>query len=135
MSPEGPLPVTYEGGDLQTPTNLLVFVGDNPKAENPMLKDLPASIGNSGVLSVSWSQHPAGEAFGRARGRCRGTCGGPAPPPEEGWKRGLEVRTGGSPLNSLESRSLERKPVPPATYDAAGANDKDNALGLLWANS
>lgn len=63
MSPEGPLPVTYEGGDLQTPTNLLVFVGDNPKAENPMLKDLPASIGNSGVLSVSWSQHPAGEAY------------------------------------------------------------------------
>jgi len=63
MSPEGPLPITFEGGDLKNPTQLLVFVGDNVKADNVVLKDLPASIGSAGLISASWAQHPAGEGF------------------------------------------------------------------------
>merc|ERR1712232_503176 len=30
---------------------------------NTVLKDLVASMGSAGMLSISWSQHPAGEAF------------------------------------------------------------------------
>merc|ERR1712050_253142 len=63
MSPEGPLPTTLEAGNTKNPSALLVWIGDNPKAENTILKDLSASIGSAGMLSISWSQHPAGEAY------------------------------------------------------------------------
>merc|ERR1711920_175396 len=63
MSPEGPLPTTMEMGNTENPNSLLVWIGDNPKADNTVLKDLPASIGSAGMLSMSWSQHPAGEAY------------------------------------------------------------------------
>merc|ERR1712151_601662 len=63
MSPEGPLPITLEAGNTKNPSSLLVWIGDTPKAENTALKDLPASIGSAGMLSISWSQHPAGEAY------------------------------------------------------------------------
>merc|ERR1712060_757970 len=63
MSPEGPLPTTLEAGNTKNPSSLIVWIGDNAKAENTVLKDLPASIGSAGMLSISWSQHPAGEAY------------------------------------------------------------------------
>merc|ERR1712217_961593 len=63
MSPEGPLPTTLEAGNTKNPQSLLVWIGDNPKAENAVLKELPASAGSAGMLSISWSQHPAGEAY------------------------------------------------------------------------
>jgi len=63
MSPEGPLPTTLESGNTKNPSSLLVWIGDNPKAENTVLKDLSALTGSAGMLSISWSQHPAGEAF------------------------------------------------------------------------
>jgi predicted esterase len=62
-SPEGPLPVTLEGGNKRNPTSLVVWVGDNPGSENKILKDLSASIGQSAFMCVSWSQHPAGEGL------------------------------------------------------------------------
>merc|ERR1712039_662890 len=63
MSPEGPLPTTLEAGNTKNPQSLLIWIGDTPKAENTVLKELAASTGSAGILSVSWSQHPAGEAF------------------------------------------------------------------------
>lgn len=63
MSPEGPLPSTLEGGNTTNPSSLLIWIGDNPKAEGALLKDIGASIGTSGLLSLAWSQHPAGEAY------------------------------------------------------------------------
>merc|ERR1712056_3635 len=52
MSPEGPLPTTLESGNTKNPSALLVWIGDNPKEENTVLKDLPASIGSAGMLSI-----------------------------------------------------------------------------------
>merc|ERR1712039_300400 len=63
MSPEGPLPTTMEAGNTTNPKALLVWIGDNPKAEGAILKALPESCNSSAILSLAWSQHPAGEAF------------------------------------------------------------------------
>jgi predicted esterase len=52
-----------EAGNKRNPSSLVVWLGDNPKAENQVLKDLPAVIGTAGLISVSWSQHPAGEGL------------------------------------------------------------------------
>lgn len=64
MSPEGPLPTTWEAGNNQSPSALLVWVGDQPDAEKTVLRgllnSLPASVG---LVCLSWSQHPAGEAL------------------------------------------------------------------------
>merc|ERR1712217_71158 len=56
MSPEGPLPTTLEAGNTKNPSSLLVWIGDTPKTENTILKDLPSLIGSAGMLSISWSQ-------------------------------------------------------------------------------
>jgi len=63
MSPEGPLPITMEAGNITNPKSLLVWIGDNPKAESAILKTLPESSKAAAVLSLAWTQHPAGEAF------------------------------------------------------------------------
>merc|ERR1711865_150581 len=63
ISPEGPLPTTWEAGNKRSPTSLVVWVGDQPKAENAALKDLPASLGSAGLISVAWSEHSAGEGM------------------------------------------------------------------------
>jgi len=63
MSPEGPLPIATEAGNKQNPSSLVVWLGDQPKGENAVLKDLPTSIGAAGFLSLSWTQHPAGEGL------------------------------------------------------------------------
>merc|ERR1712045_950841 len=63
MSPEGPLPITLEAGNKKSPSSLVVWVGDNPKAENALLKDLPSSLGSAALMAISWSQHPAGEGM------------------------------------------------------------------------
>jgi len=62
-SPEGPLPATMEVGNKSNPGSLVVWVGDNPKAENAVLKDLSSVLGTAGMVSFSWSQHPAGEGL------------------------------------------------------------------------
>lgn len=62
MSPEGPLPATLEAGSQQ-PSSLVVWIGDNPKAENAILGSLSSSIGNAALACFSWSQHPAGEGL------------------------------------------------------------------------
>merc|ERR1719497_52125 len=46
-SPEGPLPTTLDAGNKRSPNSLVVWVGDNPKAENPLVKDISGSIGMS----------------------------------------------------------------------------------------
>merc|ERR1712166_1678421 len=63
MSPEGPLPITWEAGNKRSPTSLVVWVGDNPRAENAALRDLPASLGSAALMSLSWSEHAAGEGM------------------------------------------------------------------------
>merc|ERR1711972_1047668 len=63
MSPEGQLPITMEAGNTKNPSSLLVWIGDNPKAEGAVLKGLPESSNSSAMLSLAWTQHPAGEAF------------------------------------------------------------------------
>lgn len=62
-SPEGPLPVTLEVGNKSSPSSLIVWIGDQPTAENALLKDMGSSIGASALMTVSWSQHPAGEGL------------------------------------------------------------------------
>jgi len=62
MSPEGPLPTSFEAGNTRNPGSIIVWIGDNPKAEQAVIKTLPDTFGAS-VLALSWSTHPAGEAF------------------------------------------------------------------------
>merc|ERR1712061_923854 len=62
-SPEGPLPITLEAGTKKSPSSLVVWMGDNPKTENALLKDLPSSLGSAALMAISWSQHPAGEGL------------------------------------------------------------------------
>merc|ERR550514_460470 len=62
MSPEGPLPVCFEAGETRNPNSIVVWIGDNPKAEQAILKTLPDTFG-AHLISLAWSQHPAGEAF------------------------------------------------------------------------
>merc|ERR1712217_397615 len=62
-SPEGPLPTTLEAGNKKSPSSLVVWLGDNPKSENTLLKDLPSSLGSAALMAISWSQHPAGEGM------------------------------------------------------------------------
>jgi len=63
LNPEGPLPISMEAGNKRNPSSLVVWLGDNPKAENQVLRDLPGVIGSAGLICVSWSQHPAGEGL------------------------------------------------------------------------
>mmetsp|Transcript_50706 Transcript_50706/g.94736 ORF Transcript_50706/g.94736 Transcript_50706/m.94736 type:complete len:837 (+) Transcript_50706:51-2561(+) len=61
-TPEGPLPSTLELGERK-PETLVLWVGDNPKAEGVALKDVAGVLGQAGLTSLSWSQHPAGEGL------------------------------------------------------------------------
>lgn len=63
MSPEGPLPKTFESGNTENPDALVVWIGDNWKAEAGALKEVSAHIGKGAFVSFSWSQHPAGESM------------------------------------------------------------------------
>jgi len=63
MSPEGPMPIIHEAGNLKSPTSLLVWIGDNAKVEKDMLQDLPSNVGTAAMMVLSWATHPAGEAF------------------------------------------------------------------------
>lgn len=63
QSPEGPLPVSLEAGNRTSPTSLIVWIGDQPRAENALLKELPASTRSAALMCVAWSQHPAGEGL------------------------------------------------------------------------
>lgn len=63
MSPEGPLPVTFEAGNTTNPNTMVIWVGDNPSSENALIKQLPATFGGAAFLCLSWSQHPAGEGL------------------------------------------------------------------------
>lgn len=62
MSPEGPVPIFQEGGS-KNPKTLLVWVGDKPKDEYNLLRDLPSHVSNAGLLSLAWTQHPAAEGY------------------------------------------------------------------------
>jgi len=63
MSPEGPVPIITEAGNKTNPKTLVVWLGDNPKPESDVLKDLPSHIGSAHFVHVAWSKHPAGEAL------------------------------------------------------------------------
>merc|ERR1712050_656805 len=51
MSPEGPLPISMEAGNTTNPKSLIVWIGDNPKAESAMIKGLSAIASSSAILS------------------------------------------------------------------------------------
>merc|ERR1719450_1950687 len=55
MSPEGPLPATMEAGNTTNPKSLLVWIGDNPKAESAILKSLTGSNTSTAMLTLAWS--------------------------------------------------------------------------------
>jgi NADPH:quinone reductase-like Zn-dependent oxidoreductase/predicted esterase len=63
MTPEGPLPVSFEAGNKSDPKSLVVWIGDQPRVEAPVLKDVVPDIGSSSMMAVAWSQHPAGEGL------------------------------------------------------------------------
>eukprot|EP00930_Biecheleria_cincta_P037697 TRINITY_DN258_c0_g1_i6.p1 TRINITY_DN258_c0_g1~~TRINITY_DN258_c0_g1_i6.p1 ORF type:complete len:837 (-),score=197.60 TRINITY_DN258_c0_g1_i6:45-2555(-) len=63
MSPEGPLPSSLETGNLRSPSSLLVWVGDDPKAEGAYVREVASSSPGSALVAFAWSEHPAGEAF------------------------------------------------------------------------
>jgi predicted esterase len=64
MSPEGPLPVAKTMGNAGSPQSLFVWIGDDPKADDGVLKDVAQScLASSALVSLAWSQHPAGEAY------------------------------------------------------------------------
>jgi len=61
-NPEGPLPFALETGEKH-PESLVVWVGDDPKGESSVLSGLGSTLGKAGLVSPSWSQHPAGEGL------------------------------------------------------------------------
>ncbi|CAJ1343670.1 unnamed protein product [Effrenium voratum] len=63
MSPEGPLPTVFEGGNTSSPSALLVWIGEDPKAEAAAVREIAAQAGNAAFVSLAWSEHQAGEAF------------------------------------------------------------------------
>jgi len=63
QSPEGPIPIISEGGDPSSPSSLVVWIGDHPKAESDVLRDLPSQIGKAHFINIAWSKHAAGEAL------------------------------------------------------------------------
>merc|ERR1711972_380660 len=62
-SPEGPLPVTLQIGTKRSPSAIVLWMGDDPNAENALLKSISNSLGSAQLLAISWSQHPAGEGL------------------------------------------------------------------------
>ncbi|CAE8609389.1 unnamed protein product [Polarella glacialis] len=62
MNPEGPLPISLEYGE-RNPESLVIWVGDDPKTESAVLREIGSSIGNARFMVASWSQHPAGEGL------------------------------------------------------------------------
>jgi len=62
-SPEGPCPVITEAGNKSRPSAIVVWLGDNVKAESEVLKDLPPLLGTANFIHVAWSSHPAGESI------------------------------------------------------------------------
>lgn len=63
QSPEGPLPMSLDAGKKDSPTSLVVWIGDQPRAENAVLKELPGQMGPSAMVCCAWSQHPAAESL------------------------------------------------------------------------
>jgi len=63
MSPEGPLPMTLEAGKKRGAASLIVWVGDSPVSEDPIVRDIPMTVSSAAVVSFSWSKHPAGEGL------------------------------------------------------------------------
>lgn len=63
VNPEGPLPVTFETGNMENPKSLVVWMCDEPQAEKAILNDLQGSLGSVGLVCLSWAQHPAGEGM------------------------------------------------------------------------
>jgi NADPH:quinone reductase-like Zn-dependent oxidoreductase len=61
-SGEGAMPISMESGSA-TPSSLIVWIGDRSKADETVLQDIRSSIGNARLMSLAWSQHPAGESI------------------------------------------------------------------------
>mmetsp|Transcript_115359 Transcript_115359/g.229980 ORF Transcript_115359/g.229980 Transcript_115359/m.229980 type:complete len:835 (-) Transcript_115359:267-2771(-) len=62
LSPDGPLPTVYNR-EVAARKSLVVFIGDEPTADNIHLRELGMHLGSSGLVNIAWSQHSAGEAL------------------------------------------------------------------------
>jgi len=62
LSPDGPLPTVYDR-EIANPKSLVVWIGDEPTADNIHLQELAMHVGHSGLVNIAWSQHQAGEAL------------------------------------------------------------------------
>jgi len=63
VSPEGPLPIKLEVGNTESPSSLVVWLGDKSSEETQYLKTLYNSLGSSALMALSWDDHPAGEGL------------------------------------------------------------------------
>lgn len=63
MSPEGPLPISMQSGNNNNPSSLVVWIGDSPKSDNALLKDVPGLFKDVSLNSIAWTEHAAGEAY------------------------------------------------------------------------
>ncbi|CAE6924961.1 mecr [Symbiodinium natans] len=63
MSPEGPLPTAHEGGNLDSPNALVIWIGDDPANEAAAVRDVASQVGSAAFVSLAWAQHPAAEAY------------------------------------------------------------------------
>eukprot|EP00747_Dinoflagellata_sp_TGD_P220719 gnl/TRDRNA2_/TRDRNA2_92640_c1_seq2.p1 gnl/TRDRNA2_/TRDRNA2_92640_c1~~gnl/TRDRNA2_/TRDRNA2_92640_c1_seq2.p1 ORF type:complete len:367 (+),score=81.50 gnl/TRDRNA2_/TRDRNA2_92640_c1_seq2:29-1102(+) len=63
MSSEVLLPVTIDTADTSAAV-LIVWVGDDVKADDAVLHDLPSHVdGSARLLALAWPEHPAAEAL------------------------------------------------------------------------
>jgi len=62
MSSDGPLPVAHENIGREKPAKLVVWLGDNPDAEWPFLRNFTGP-NRSALVSLSWPNHTASEGF------------------------------------------------------------------------
>ncbi|CAE7947297.1 Mecr [Symbiodinium sp. KB8] len=63
MSPEGPLPTAHEGGNLDSPNALVIWLGDDSQNEAAAVREVASQVGSAAFVSLAWAQHPAAEAF------------------------------------------------------------------------
>jgi len=63
LSPDGPLPIVYDREIAAAPKSLVVWIGDEPTADNVHLRELGMHVGSSGLVNIAWKHHQAGEAL------------------------------------------------------------------------
>jgi len=100
---------------------LIVWLGDQSHSENSVLKDLPGTFATSKFLSLSWSQHPAGEGLGEVNMTMPSVLDG-------SWYKRVETDYQNDDLDLLHDVELLGRALVEAI------KPKIAALGLGWRN-